>query len=293
MKKHVAVTAFALMALAAVASGQSEIFSVKEMDSKRDIRPLASRDAVSESSHLVICIPEGWIVDYDVVDRKGVKKKSGVLNAYVTFGPEGRVEAAEGAAAPAPSACAAGGVAEYDGTELTRPVSEDAKFGFGAEGDEIWFNAYEDGGTAEPENTEFYKIEIVKAGWKLYTPDSFNLTPLFIYEIGKKKDPAGETTNGFAPGAGLTYLLFRKDPKHKVLSNLGLGGNASLSKTQLLGDGDVAPGATGVATLGGVVAYKLPVETPVILQLVVGTNVTGDDRYLLIGGGVATPTALK
>jgi len=276
-----------------VAVVRGATFEIKEKDKKEDVRPLDSRDSVCESSHLIICIPEGWFVEYDVIDKKGAKKKSGVLNAYVTLGPEGIMEPAESNEELPRLETAEVAVDERGVKEYTRPVSEDAKFGFGKEGDEIWFNAYEGAPGEEPKDTEFHKLGIVKKGWKLYTPDSFNLTPLFIFEIGKKKDPAGGKTNDFAPGAGVTYLLFKKDPKHKNWSNVGIGGNASFSKTRLVGEGEKSLETTGVATLGVVGAYKLPVETPIILQLVIGTNVTGTDHYLLIGGGIATPTGLQ
>jgi len=165
--------------------------------------------------------------------------------------------------------------------------------GFGKKGESIRFLFFEKVKAGDPEYRGKCEVKIVRQGLNLVTPDSLNPTPLFIVEIGKKKNAEGEKTTSFAPGAGVSYLFFYKHTDHQKLSNLGFGLNFSYSKTQILAEGAKAPATTGVGTVGGVLAYKPVDNLPLFFQGVGGVNFTGDDRYGFAAFGIASPIDLK
>jgi len=176
--------------------------------------------------------------------------------------------------------------------EMICPVTGKT-LGFGKKGESIRFLFYEKVKDGDAEYRGKCEVKIIRQGLNLVTPDSLNPTPLFIVEIGKKKNAKGEKTTSFAPGAGVSYLFFYKHTDHQKLSNLGFGLNFSYSKTQMVDEAVGSVKTTGVGTFGGVGAYK-PVENlPLFFQIVGGLNFTGDDRYGFAAFGIASPIDLK
>jgi hypothetical protein len=269
MKNLFPAIVFAALLIYGTNYGQElKVFEVLPDD---DTRAVKNGDWIHEDRELLVEYPKDRLVWITVTENDRLIKE-GDVKSFITW--EGPIKAVR-----------------EEPYRVPVRVRKETGVGLGKDGQQVEITAFKMNEKGEYVYDGSRKFNIYKPGVRISRADSFNATPLIVYETGKKVEPAGEKTSGLNAGFGGTVLFFIVTSRAKLLARVGLGPNVFYSNTEVLEEGAAEAETRNVANAGITVAIEIPTDQKIYFLLVGGwggLNVTGG-RYNYFGVGITTP----
>ena len=269
MKKLFPVIAFTALLISGTGYGQE--FKVSEVLPDGGTRAVKNGDWIHEDRELLVEYPKDRLVWINVTEHDRIIK-DGDVKSFITWeGPKKAVR--------------------EEPYRVPVRFRKETGVGLGKDGQEVEITGFVKDEEGEYVYDGSRKFKIYKPGVRISRADSFNATPLVVYETGKKVEPAGGKTSGLNAGFGGTVLFFIVTSRAKLLARVGLGPNVFYSNTEVLEEGAAEAETRNVANAGITVAIEMPTDQKIYLLFVGGwggVNVTGGG-YNYFGAGITTP----